>query len=229
MQPSSLTHNNTTPAANLVDCAPHVGEDGLRRSLGSLKRERVALDKTLRTHERKRAGLEREQRRLEARLASLKKERDALAQERQRATQQREQVRRKERELAVMLTTLELGVPVSADASERRAHPRFLAEVEVGIQTTHNFYAGVTRDISEGGIFIATHDLLPRGQVVELSIQLGQEAPIQVRGEVCWAREPAACADGFFPGVGLRFLDLSPEDQASIAAFSLEREPLLYE
>ena len=40
--------------------------------------------------------------------------------------------------------------------AERRTAPRIELEIEVGLETEHNFYTGLTQDISSGGIFVAT-------------------------------------------------------------------------
>ena len=40
-----------------------------------------------------------------------------------------------------------------------RAAERFDLEVKVDLESDHNFYTGLTQNISSGGVFIATHHL----------------------------------------------------------------------
>jgi uncharacterized protein (TIGR02266 family) len=85
---------------------------------------------------------------------------------------------------------------------EMRRHQRVSFEVAVNMESEHNFYAGITDNISEGGLFIATVDPPPIGAVIEIQISMPfREEPYWLRGEVRWhrpiqaARRPAAaCA-----------------------------------
>jgi uncharacterized protein (TIGR02266 family) len=115
------------------------------------------------------------------------------------------------------------------DGSERRESPRVAAEVEVSMHTEHNFYAGLTRDLSEGGLFIATVENLPVGTVMELAISLPDQAPIQALGQVRWVREYNQFNQDFHPGVGVQFTDLSSADRQAIESFLATREPILYD
>ena len=112
---------------------------------------------------------------------------------------------------------------------ERRECPRVAVEVEVSLHTEHNFYAGLTRDLSEGGLFIATVENLPVGTEMELSVSLSGHAPIQARGQVCWVREYNQFNQDFHPGVGVRFTDLADGDRDAIESFLAARDPILYD
>ncbi len=118
--------------------------------------------------------------------------------------------------------------PVSKEAS-RRKHKRIGVKVYVGLESAHNFYTGFTQNISNGGLFIATHNPLEVGQRVELLFHLPSGSAIRTQGEVAWIREYNEATPDIPPGMGVRFLDLSPEDSAKIREFVAEREPMFYE
>jgi uncharacterized protein (TIGR02266 family) len=62
-------------------------------------------------------------------------------------------------------------------------------------------------NIGGGGVFVDTVYPLPIGAQAQMEILVGQEtAPIPVRGEVIWVRNPS---EGPEAGMGLRFLDPS--------------------
>ena len=54
--------------------------------------------------------------------------------------------------------------------ASRREHVRIPVEVEVTLSSEHNFFVGWSENISEGGLFIATHQLEPLGTKLELTL-----------------------------------------------------------
>jgi uncharacterized protein (TIGR02266 family) len=117
----------------------------------------------------------------------------------------------------------------AGEDSEARHSRRFPFEINVDIVSEHNFYAGLSLNISEGGLFIATHVEYPVGTKLEIRLLLpGDEEPTALKTEVRWVRPHNADADGA-AGMGLRFLDLSPPMMAKIAKFAQSRDPLYYE
>lgn len=111
---------------------------------------------------------------------------------------------------------------------ERRSVRRYAVELEVTVTSEHNFYDGLVRDMGVAGVFIGTYTPHQNGEVIELSIRLpGDDQPIKAFGQVRWSR--AHSAGGAMPGIGVKFLGVSPEDQARIGEFLRTREPLLYD
>jgi uncharacterized protein (TIGR02266 family) len=110
---------------------------------------------------------------------------------------------------------------------ERRTAERIDVVVEVTLQSEHNFYAGFTSDISEGGVFIATPDPAPIGEVVSFKLKLGK-GDVDVQGEVRWVREPSDLLDGVSPGMGIRFLALTPPVSAAINEFIRSRRDAIF-
>lgn len=108
---------------------------------------------------------------------------------------------------------------------ERRSFPRFALEVDIGMFSESNFYAGLTEDISEGGLFVATHAPLAVGTKVNVRFTLPAVREIETEGTVVWVRQPVAGN----PGMGIQFKQLSPEDAATIQRFIAKRPPLYHE
>ena len=112
---------------------------------------------------------------------------------------------------------------------ERRARPRAQLKTEIHLRSESNFFTGLTRDISEGGVFIATYCPVPVGTIVELEFTLPPSwVPVRVTGEVRWIAEYNPSADGH-PGLGMRFIDLGEADRQRIERFVRLRETMFYE
>ncbi len=96
---------------------------------------------------------------------------------------------------------------------EKRKSPRVKIELSVFFSVSseipHNFFTGIMHDISSGGIFLSTDQMLPVGTRLHLSFLIDPRR-VETHAEVCWQR-PAA--PGVEPGVGLRFIDISAEDR----------------
>jgi uncharacterized protein (TIGR02266 family) len=110
--------------------------------------------------------------------------------------------------------------------SELRKEQRQVVEIEVGISSQSNFYLGFTENLSSGGVFVATYARKPIGSRVEIALAFPTGEELRVPGVVRWQRE--ASADGW-PGMGVQFEALSPEDEAKIRKFLSVREPLFYD
>lgn len=114
-------------------------------------------------------------------------------------------------------------------ADNRRISPRYGVELDVSLASDHNFYAGFTENISEGGIFVATHTLKAVGSVVEFCIFVpDSEHAIRGKGEVRWLREYSESSHSP-PGMGIRFTELAEGSVEAIQAFLQHREPLFFD
>jgi uncharacterized protein (TIGR02266 family) len=114
-------------------------------------------------------------------------------------------------------------------ADTHRHYPRHNVELEVTMESETNFYMGLTENLSEGGLFIATHVLKTLGTRVEVSFKLPDMAePIKVTGTVRWLREFSPTSDTS-PGMGVRFEHLSAEHTEQIRRFLAARDPLFHD
>jgi uncharacterized protein (TIGR02266 family) len=118
----------------------------------------------------------------------------------------------------------------AVDAADmRRQHQRQNTELEVTMESETNFYMGLTENLSEGGLFIATHVLKPIGTQIEVSFKLpGAPEPIKVTGTVRWLREYSATSDTS-PGMGVRFEHIDPQHVEHIRNFLAARDPLFHD
>lgn len=110
---------------------------------------------------------------------------------------------------------------VTPRGAERRTAPRVELQIEVGLTSDSHFYTGLTRDISTGGVFVATHHLHRVGQHVTVHLTLpGVSHPVTVESEVRWVREISALQGSHgSTGMGLRFLELTPAAKQAIDAY----------
>jgi uncharacterized protein (TIGR02266 family) len=123
------------------------------------------------------------------------------------------------------------GAKVADSHANVRAAERYDLEIKVDLESEHNFYTGLTQNISAGGLFIATHHLRRIGDRLNLKFQLpGSDQSIQVETEVRWIRENSALnrVDGS-TGMGVRFINLSPAATAVINQFLSSRDSLYYD
>lgn len=109
--------------------------------------------------------------------------------------------------------------------TEARAHERVALEMEVSFATETHFFTGLSRDVSSGGIFVATYRPLRVGTRVSLSIAL-PDGPLNASGVVRWTRD---ASEGSTPGFGVSFEGLSGEVLARVERFCAARPPFLYE
>jgi uncharacterized protein (TIGR02266 family) len=117
---------------------------------------------------------------------------------------------------------------------EMRSAPRASAYVCIDVFSDHNFWTGLSMNISEGGVFIATHHHVPIGATVVLHMMLPfEDEAVVTLGEVRWIRDcPAneAGSDAPHAGIGVQFVGISPEALAKVRRFvAAVCEPLFFE
>jgi uncharacterized protein (TIGR02266 family) len=111
--------------------------------------------------------------------------------------------------------------------SDRRLEPRFAVAVKVTMESEHNFYTGLTQDLSGGGLFVATSNIRPIGERVFLRFTLPTaKDPIDAITEVRWVRLTEVPGGGGEAGMGLQFLQLQPQAKEAIKAFLRQRDSL---
>src|SRR4051812_7020419 len=94
---------------------------------------------------------------------------------------------------------------------EGRAQPRAAVYANVDMTSEHNFWSGLTMNMSEGGLFVATHNIVAAGTTLLLNIRLPFEPdPIVVLAQVRWLRPYNSGQDDVPPGLGLQFIDAEP-------------------
>jgi uncharacterized protein (TIGR02266 family) len=98
-------------------------------------------------------------------------------------------------------------------------------EVSVDLQSKQDRYAGVTKNIGSGGVFVATPRVLQVGDVVTLSFSLpGSNEPLRVDASVRWIRPPGP--DTSEGGMGLKFVNVSLDTTVIIQRYLRDKDPL---
>lgn len=88
--------------------------------------------------------------------------------------------------------------------SDRRSAVRIGATLRVRFQTLEDFVVAYTKDISRGGLFIETEELIPEGDIVPLELVLPNDGPIvRVISRVAHVTQL-----GTAHGIGMEFLDV---------------------
>lgn len=116
----------------------------------------------------------------------------------------------------------------SRDHPNRRAHPRFTFRIDVTLERRSTFYGGFSENISLGGLFVATYDLMGIGDQLKLEFTIPfTDTPLLVDGDVRWLRKRNATLPDLVPGMGLQFVDLSPEASIALERFIKVKAPAL--
>jgi len=106
--------------------------------------------------------------------------------------------------------------------------PRLDVSLMVSVDSDSNFYVGLTENLSDGGVFVATHAPRPIGCSVNLVVALPDQMPIRAKGTVAWVREYSDANDAA-PGMGIRFDEIAQEDVRRIHEFAKARQPMFFE
>jgi uncharacterized protein (TIGR02266 family) len=119
------------------------------------------------------------------------------------------------------------GNPIGKIALKRVA-ARVAMQTQVDLSSDSNFFTGFSTNISEGGLFVATVNVLPPGTPVDVTFSLPAGTRLTVKGEVRWTREVNDRTPEVFPGVGVRFTELDAAVVSQIKTFVEQREPLFF-
>jgi len=117
-----------------------------------------------------------------------------------------------------------MGAAPQLGRTLERQSPRVDAYVCTDLCSEREIWTGLTMNISEGGLFVATHVILPIGTYVSLHLEIAGTR-ILTLGEVRWARAYTG-DDDVPPGLGVRFIGLPPEATARIADYVKTATPL---
>jgi len=127
----------------------------------------------------------------------------------------------------IQLLTEIVKVAAEENATERRQFIRIPKKFKLVYSTPKAFVEHYLSNIGQGGVFIPTHAPLEAGTQCDVKIVLpdGKEE-IEVFCEVVWQqKEEVVTPEGIsLAGMGVNFLNLSPEDKERIDAICKERE-----
>lgn len=120
------------------------------------------------------------------------------------------------------------ATPTRSPRGQHRQTRRVPVCLGVGFEADSTTFTGVTSDISEGGLFVATHTLPPIGCEIDLRFSLPSGPELHMRGVVRWLRD-SHDADSAPPGIGVEFSALAEHELSLIRAFVDQREPAFLE
>lgn len=117
---------------------------------------------------------------------------------------------------------------VDPESHPARKSARVGLEADVGFQSESNFFTGFSEDLSDGGLFVATFNLLKLHSAVTVTFTLPDGHLVVAQGRVAWVREYNEATPDLSPGMGVRFEGLSEADMQSIRSFLRKRAPMFY-
>jgi uncharacterized protein (TIGR02266 family) len=112
---------------------------------------------------------------------------------------------------------------------ERRILPRWELRAGVTLESDDNLYAGISCDVSAGGIFVATVTPPPIGADVSVTVTMPDGTVLQLDGEVRWVRDDGVSSSGLPAGCGIEWRELPAAALRSLIHFAELRDPLLFE
>ena len=249
----SSNRPHVTREVKLVSSHAHARRPGPTLALENAAHDAVGSSATSGAHaispangdeRRRRRELERDLERLQAQLTQAEAERDRLQQQLTRALEQIAAMR-SEPAAPASITQPVLTLPPAASEqslsrivissspaagpsdAERRNADRLSSEFEVEFLDDTHLFSGLTQDISQGGLFVATYHALPIGSQVSLALEL-PSGRVEVQAEVRWTR-PECEARAQRPGFGVAFHELSPAALAALSEFCRSRPPHYYD
>ncbi len=108
-------------------------------------------------------------------------------------------------------------VPPELSLAERRIAERVDVEWSVDCETPETFLYASIRNISQMGIFVMTSNPLEVGTALTLHFAPpGRAGVLILSGVVQWVNPMRAFAPSPNPGMGIRFVDLTPEQRERI-------------
>lgn len=112
----------------------------------------------------------------------------------------------------------------------KRRHTRRAYETEVSLETGSQFFTAFSQNISSGGLFIATHELLKLGDTTRVRFRIPSiEEEFDVQAEVRWIRPPREDTPDLLPGMGVSFVNLSAAQSAILNKYLDSAETIFYD
>jgi uncharacterized protein (TIGR02266 family) len=111
------------------------------------------------------------------------------------------------------------GIELQGTGQKRRGALRLPMKLEVTLTGASDLRECMALNISEGGLFLATAGQpLPTGTDIDLGLYLEEDQThLELTGTVQWL---STGNEGVLPqGMGIRFVDLSPTQNAALARF----------
>lgn len=102
-------------------------------------------------------------------------------------------------------------------------------EANIGANTESNFYVGFSGEIGQGGVFLSTYEVLPRGTRVKALVTLPGGFEFNCKGWIRFVRDPFDLNTDSVPGMGIQFENLSGESRELVLRFIRKRAPMFFD
>jgi len=104
-------------------------------------------------------------------------------------------------------------------------------EANIGATTESNFYVGFSGEIAQGGVFLATYEVLAKDTSVNVLVTLPGNFEFRTDGWVRFVRDPfdLSSDDGAEPGMGIQFENMPAEARELVLRFIRKRPPMFYD
>jgi len=116
--------------------------------------------------------------------------------------------------------------------AERRREKRVAVDydLQVEVQGANMFYTGLVKDISSGGLFIATEKTHQVNDRIAVRFKFpGIAEAVEATAVVQWLRTPFVGGAGLPEGIGVRLEDLPEEVSARINSYLAKVEVLYFD
>jgi uncharacterized protein (TIGR02266 family) len=114
-------------------------------------------------------------------------------------------------------------------SSPYRGGPRTPVEANIGATTESNFYVGFSGEVSEGGVFLSTYEVLQQGTHVQMLVTLPGGFQFSAAGVVRFVRDPMDFSADSEPGMGIQFEGLDAKARQLVMRFIAKRPPIFYD
>jgi uncharacterized protein (TIGR02266 family) len=189
--------------------------------------EWMALESRSKKLEEEERQVEEDARALEKFIRELARTPQQLVLQKPRIQQVALNIRQRREDLLRSREAIEEERRVFWESNRQKSRASLTAEVSATSES--NFYTGITGDIAEGGLFVATDLNHQPGTLIDLTLSLPGHSPLRLAGEVRWIREYSEFTEDMAPGLGVGFLNLPDEARRAISGFIDTRQPLFYE
>ena len=129
--------------------------------------------------------------------------------------------------LKQVLLRVDVGNDVLSDDSSEERRTLWDAERPVEFVADTHFVAGLSQDLSGGGVFVATYRRVDVGTKVHLGFELPDGRLVEARGVVRWVREQDDAVGR--PGLGVAFTQMSEAALAALVDYCRDRPPLYFD
>ena len=103
--------------------------------------------------------------------------------------------------------------------NDPRQDPRVHVALDVALETQQDFYAGITGNLSYGGVFMRTESPPAPGSSVQVDIRLPGGGRIRARGCVRWVREKDTASDDRPAGCGVAWQAIDRRSLTAVRRF----------